>query len=114
MNTKTKGKAGESYAALYLKKKHYKIVEQNFRCRYGEIDIIARDNGTLVFVEVKARKNTDFQRPAESVSAKKQKRIITAAKYYLMQNLISDAVCRFDVIEVTGEQINHITDAFSV
>ncbi len=114
MNTKTKGKAGELFAVLYLKKKHYKIVEQNFRCRFGEIDIIARDNGALVFVEVKTRKNTDFQRPAESVNARKQKRIITAAKYFLMQNLISDVACRFDVIEVMGEEINHITNAFTL
>lgn len=110
------GSAGESAAAVYLKKKGYKILGQNYSCRYGEIDIIARQGRYVVFVEVKTRKNENYAQAREFVTRGKQERVISAAMLWLQQNDI-DLQPRFDVIEVVGEgkarQIRHVEDAFS-
>lgn len=110
------GSAGESAAAVYLKKKGYKILGQNYSCRYGEIDIIARRGSYVVFVEVKTRKNERYAQAREFVTRPKQERIISAAMLWLQQNE-TELQPRFDVIEVVGEgkdrQIRHIEDAFS-
>ena len=112
MITKFAGRAGEDAAATYLKKRGYKIVERNFRTRLGEIDIIAKHKNVLVFVEVKARADLSFQRPAESVTADKQRKIALTALYFLSANGLDDVPCRFDVIEVVGKDVNHIINAF--
>ena len=98
------GKTGEKLAAKYLEKSNYKIIKQNFRCKQGEIDIIAIDEHgiekEIVFVEVKTRTNLGFGRPAEAVDEIKRKHIVKTAKYFLYSNNIKEESVRFDVIEV--------------
>jgi len=109
------GSAGESAAAAYLKKKRYKILGQNYSCRFGEIDVIARQGDYVVFVEVKTRRNENFAQAREYVTRAKQERVIKAAMLWLQQNDL-DLQPRFDVIEVVGEgkmqRITHIENAF--
>ena len=109
------GKKGENVAAHYLKKKGYKIVEQNFTTPFGEIDIIAWDKTTLVFIEVKTRQNTRYGQPFESVTRKKMEKISKVALYYL-KRFKSLPPARFDVLNIiyfdNRPQINLITDAF--
>jgi putative endonuclease len=116
-STHALGKSGEERALRYLKNKKYKILAQNFRQFRGEIDIIALDIDTLVFVEVKTRKSTDFGLPEESVTPSKQRQIKKVAQGFLMKNNLQDAECRFDVISVNPDQdqgyrIRHIRNAF--
>ena len=111
------GKSGEQAAIGYLRKKNYKIVEKGFRLFRGEIDIIAYDKKTLVFIEVKTRKSTDFGPPEESVTLYKQHQIKKVAQGYLARNKYQDIECRFDVISLifnNKEQysIYHIQNAF--
>ena len=111
------GKSGEDIAIDYLKNKKYKIVDKGFRFLRGEIDIIAYDGETLVFVEVKTRKNTRFNQPEESVTPAKRKQLRRVAQGYLLRQHIDDVECRFDVLslsydEFKGYTIKHITDAF--
>ena len=119
MNTKTIGDFGEEAVSEYLIGKGYRILSRNFHSRYGELDIVANDNGCIVFVEVKTRKNSNYGNASEYVNYYKQKKIITTAKYFLKDNI--DAEIRFDVCEVyytiNGENfviddINHIENAF--
>lgn len=113
------GAWGEALAAEYLYKKGYRILENGYRCRFGEIDLIAEDGGFLVFVEVKLRKSSNFAQGREFVNQKKQERLrITASLYFAEHE--TDLLSRFDVIEIyapegtqTGlPEINHIEDAF--
>ncbi len=97
------GKRGEEVTSERLVSLGWEIVEKNFRCRGGEIDIIARDSGTLVFVEVRSRRRSDFMSPAESVDYRKQQKLILTARYYLYTKGL-DCDCRFDVSEVLFEQ----------
>jgi len=111
------GKSGEETAARYLKNKKFRIVKRNFRFLKGEIDIIAYDRETLVFIEVKARKSKEFGLPEESVTPSKQRQIKRVAKGFLVKNNLHDVECRFDVLslsfnEKNGYQINHLQDAF--
>jgi len=110
------GKEGESLAAAYLRQKGWKIEATNYRCRAGEVDIVARSNSHLVFVEVKTRKNTDIISPLRSVHRHKQQRIARAAIYYMKKQGLNSlrTPCRFDVITVnktTGE-VGHWPGAF--
>ncbi len=104
------GAAGEKEASKYLQSKGYQIITNNFRSRFGEIDIIANDNGTTVFVEVKTRTSSQFGSPADSVSYFKLKKIVKTSQYYISRFNISDY--RYDVVEVMFEgsefKINHI------
>lgn len=113
MDKRETGRRYEIFAAEYLKKQGYQIVGQNFACRQGEIDIIARDGAYLVFVEVKYRKTPGSGTPAEAVNRKKQQKIRQAAKYYLYrENYGEEVPCRFDVVSIAGENISLIRDAF--
>ncbi len=94
------GQEGETIAADYLKKRGYKIVEQNFRCSIGEIDLIAWEGETLVFVEVKARSSSQFGGPEGAVTLRKQEKIIRVASAYLQQKKLLTVLCRFDVVAV--------------
>ena len=94
------GKFGEDVATRFLQQKDYKILERNFRCKQGEIDIIAKENNYLVFVEVKTRSNLYFGTLAEAVTYSKRQHIIKSAKVYLKINNIKDILIRFDVVEV--------------
>ncbi len=101
MNEKQQlGKIGENIASEYLKKKGYLILERNFACRQGEIDIIAKDEKEFVFVEVKTRRNLKFGYPAEAVTNIKQKHMQKTAQYYLYKNKLNGRYVRFDVIEI--------------
>lgn len=107
------GKWGENLACNYLAERNYKILERNFLCRQGEIDIIAKDvtQKTLVFIEVKTRSNLKYGNPAEAVNQEKQKHMKQAIQYYLYKNRIKNTPIRIDVIEVYIVQnckINHI------
>lgn len=106
------GIMGESQAEEYLKKKKYKIVARNYRNILGEIDIVAKQKDTTVFVEVKKRETYRFGRPSEAVDVVKQQKLRKVALYYLKQFKLLDTPCRFDVIEIVGDNINHIENAF--
>ena len=106
------GAIGEMCATEFLKKQKYKIIDRNFRCKQGEIDIIARDKKTIVFVEVKARESAEFGQPSEYVTKSKIDKIKKAALVYLHENGLDDADVRFDVVEILGEEINLIKNAF--
>ena len=93
----------------------YKIVETNYKNRIGEIDIIALDKSTIVFVEVKTRLSAAFGLPQEAVNLKKQQKIFNTAQLYLMQTHQFGKPCRFDVIAILGDEdykLNHIINAF--
>ena len=119
-NTKTPhalGKSGEEIALHYLENKKYKIIARGFRLFRGEIDIIAYDRKTLVFVEVKTRKSRDFGFPEESVTPSKQQQIRKIAHGFLVKNNLQDVECRFDVISLSfneneGYSVRHIKNAF--
>jgi len=98
-----KGKKGEALAEKFLKKKGYRIIEKNFRTRFGEIDLIALDHGTLVFVEVKARGGTGFGSPMAAVGARKQSHLTMAANIYMEEKGLEDIAMRFDVVGIVGE-----------
>ena len=112
-NKRMEGSRYEQLAARYLEQKGMDVLELNYRCRTGEIDIIARDGGYLVFVEVKYRRNDKMGDPKEAVDRKKQKKISMTASYYLMRECgRMDIPCRFDVAAVLGEQIEVVKNAF--
>jgi len=92
------GKDAERGAASFLKKRKYRILEANYRCRYGEIDLIALDGETLVFVEVRARTTERFGSPEESVDRRKQRRISMSALNYIAQRGLGEMAARFDVV----------------
>ncbi len=94
---------GEELAADYLKKKHYKLISMGYRCRFGEIDLIASDRKHLVFVEVKLRRSSSFAQAYEFVDIYKQARLRTTAELYLAQNP-THLEPRFDVIEIYAPQ----------
>ncbi len=112
MNKRKNGAQGEAEARAYLEKKGAKILEMNWRRPTGEIDIIARLGGTLLFVEVKRRATLRFGRPAEAVDRAKQAHILRTAALYLQEHRLEDAPLRFDVIEVLPDGIRHIEAAF--
>ncbi len=109
MDRRDMGMFGEQKAAEMLLRSGYRILERNFRCRSGEIDIVAMTGMTLVFVEVKSRTSDLYGTPAESVTKKKQERIRRTAMYYLKTHDRRYNDIRFDVVEVF---FDHIVDAF--
>ena len=94
------GETGEELACRELRRRGYAVVARRFRTRFGEIDIIARDGETLVFVEVKARSSPEFGAPAEAVTPRKQHTISLMASEYLLRTGSTAAPCRFDVVAV--------------
>ena len=112
------GKWGENLACKYLEENNYKIIQRNFLCRQGEIDIIADDTikKELVFIEVKTRSNLKYGNPAESVNKQKRRHMKQVAKYYMYQNSINKYAIRFDTIEVYIQKehcnIHHIKQIF--
>lgn len=109
------GRWGEARAAEFLAAAGYEIIERNWRCEYGEIDLIVRRAGVLVFVEVKARSSKRFGYPEEAVTPAKQQHLIEAAQTYLQEHPGQDGDWRIDVIAVQraadGPQIHHIENA---
>jgi len=117
VTTQAVGRTGEGIALDHLRRKKYKIVETGFHFLRGEIDIIARDGPTLVFVEVKMRTGTGFGRPEEAVTPAKQRQIRKVAEGYLMVRRLGDVPCRFDVISIGpgdrgGTTVEHFENAF--
>jgi len=100
------GKESESIAVRYLKKNGYKILEQNYRNKLGEIDIIAKDKKTLVFVEVKARRSGGYGSPKWAITPKKQRKISMVALYYLKATKQNKVKARFDVVAISSSQDN--------
>jgi putative endonuclease len=94
------GKIGENAAARHLQSQGYAILERNWTCAAGEIDIVARHRDTLVFVEVKTRTSDEFAAPAESVTAHKRRHLIACAKMFLAARAKGECPCRFDIVEV--------------
>jgi putative endonuclease len=96
----TTGKEGEKIAAAYLKKNGYRIIEINFRCPIGEIDIVAKEKNDLVFVEVKTRKSINLGYPEQAVGIRKQKKMSQLALWYLQKRKIAEINARFDVVAI--------------
>lgn len=112
-NNRKKGSEYEKIAADFLINNGLDIVQFNYVSKRSEIDIIARDKDTLVFVEVKYRTDSSYGYPFEAVDIKKKQRIKNGAKYYLIEkNLYDEVACRFDVISILGKEIIWIKDAF--
>lgn len=106
LNNLALGKKGEEKASDFLQKLGYKILERNFRTKFGEIDIVAKHKGEIVFVEVKTRSNDNFGLPEESVRKKKLLHLKRCASYYILKNRI-DLPCRFEVLSILwGENIS--------
>lgn len=110
------GDAGEKAAEAFLRRRGYVVVERNFRCPLGEIDLIALDRGTLVFVEVKTRGSGAFGTPAEGIGRQKRERLRRAAETWIGRKRLHDRPARFDVVEVYWEadrpRCELIADAF--
>ena len=118
MDKHSLGQFGEEQAARYLRRRFYSILERNYRCRFGEIDLIAKRGGVLAFVEVKLRRDDSHGEAREFVTALKQQRVIAAAQHWLGLHE-TELQPRFDVIEIYAPEgpegrvkINHIENAF--
>ncbi len=117
LNRRRVGDRGETLALEYLAEKGFTPIERNYRTRFGEIDLVVRDEGTLVFVEVKLRQGTDFGDPLEAVTPRKQARIRRVAELYLAEKEAGfDEEVRFDVVGIllgVGKpKVRHVEDAF--
>ena len=109
-----RGKDAEAHAARFLEAQGLKIVERNYHCRYGEIDLIARDDATLVFVEVRARKSSAFGGAGASITASKRQKLTRTALHYLA-GIGRTPQCRFDAVLLSGtngQEIEWIKNAF--
>ncbi|MBE6020599.1 MAG: YraN family protein [Clostridiales bacterium] len=103
-----KGKWGEDKAEAFLKKKGYSIIERNYRCRWGEIDIIAERDGTIHFVEVKTRTSDRFGSPLEAVTHEKMHHIMRTAQYYIYRNSLEKYEMSLDGIAVCEDRIDFV------
>ena len=112
------GRKGEEVALRFLKKRGYQIIERNYVCKMGEMDIIAREKDILVFVEVKTRTSTMFGPPQLAVNSKKQSQMSKVALYFLKEKKLEDVKARFDVVAILlgqkGAEIELIKDAFDL
>lgn len=113
-----RGQDGEAIAAEFLKGLGYRIQERNYRVRQGEVDIIAWDGATLVFVEVKAKSGTGFGYPEEMVGPRKQRTLAQVAMAYIQQQQVADTALRFDVVAIrlndqAAPEVIHYPAAFS-
>jgi putative endonuclease len=112
------GKRGEALAEAYLLRKGFQILKKNYRYGHKEIDLIAKDGNTIVFVEVKAGRSKSFGAPHERVDLRKQRNLIDAANDFIQKEKVGDCDFRFDVLAITFEKgkedIDHIKNAFMV
>ena len=113
VTTRELGDVTESLACRYLEEKGFKLLERNFNCRFGEIDLIMQDSDSLVFVEVRYRRSNNFGSGAESITASKQSKLIKTASAYLQRHAkLNKYPARFDVVSITGsietDNINNI------
>ncbi len=105
------GAEAERRAAEYLVSRGFRCLDRNFSCTGGELDLVCDDAGTLVFVEVRARKSDDHGAPEETIGATKRRRLVLAARHYLMR-MEREPPCRFDVVAIEGETLRHLRNAF--
>jgi putative endonuclease len=112
------GKEGERIAEQYLKKKGYRLIERNYRCAAGELDLIVLDHRVVVFVEVKTRTGHGFGSPFEAVEFRKQRKMIQAAQYFLAEKKLQQRDARFDVVGISwagrDPMVEHIENAFEL
>lgn len=114
------GAKGEKLAAKFLKRGGYRIIQSNYRCKLGEIDIIAERDRTIVFVEVRTKQTEEFGPPQYSINAAKRRQISKAALSYIREKNLVEQSCRFDVIGITFSsksrkpKIEHIENAFEL
>lgn len=112
------GKIGEDIAESYLIKNNYEIIERNFSCRQGEIDIIAKYKNEIIFIEVKTRSNNKYGNPIDAVTYFKKNHMLKSIQYYLFSKKLEDCFIRIDIIEVykKGDRffINHIKNAINI
>jgi putative endonuclease len=106
------GKTGEDLACGELERRGYAIIARRHRCRSGELDVIARDGATLVFVEVKARNGHAFGDAAAAVTWQKRRRIVRLAGEYVMQHHLTDCPCRFDVVSIQFDAGRPVIEVF--
>jgi putative endonuclease len=118
MQKKELGRKGEELALRFLKKRGYRIIEKNYTCKMGEMDIIGKEKDTFVFIEVKTRTSTSFGPPQLAVDAKKQSQMSKVALHFLKEKNLEDVKARFDVVAILlgpkGEEIELIKDAFDL
>jgi putative endonuclease len=112
------GKEGERIAELFLRKKGYKLVERNYRCAAGELDLVMLDHRVIVFVEVKTRTGIGYGTPLEAVESRKQQKMIYAAQFFISAKKLGQREGRFDVVGISwaGAQplVEHIENAFEL
>lgn len=112
-NNREVGALYEQRAGEYLKSLGYQILEYNYRCKIGEIDIVAKKDGYLVFVEVKYRRRNGQGHPAEAVTPAKQRKLSKAAQFYCLVHGVTEGIsCRFDVVSILGDNMELIENAF--
>jgi len=112
------GKRGETLAISFLKKNGYRIIESNFRCRYGEIDIVAQDGKTVAFIEVKTKTSNRFGSPTQAIDSRKQRQVSKTALAYISQKRLTNYSARFDVVGInikgSNSEIELIKNAFEL
>ena len=108
-----RGEPYENLAAAFLEGQGLRVLERNYRCRFGEIDLVARSGTVLVFVEVRARRSAAFGGAAGSITGAKRRRLLAAARHYIVRRRVAGA-CRFDVVLLQGDEprIEWVTNAF--
>jgi putative endonuclease len=113
-STRSVGLTAEGVAAAFLEERGFVILHRNVAAAGGELDLVAQDGDTLVFVEVRSRASTELGDPVETISATKRGRIVRAARAFLVaQGLDEERVaCRFDVVTISGEEVTHLPGAF--
>ncbi|MGE0681562.1 MAG: YraN family protein [Candidatus Binatia bacterium] len=118
MEKRDLGRQGEQTAEQFLRERGYEIVTRNYRCTYGEIDLVARSRATLVFVEVRTQSGPTFGDPLESITQRKQRQIAKAALHYVVRQQVENQPLRFDVIGIfwnnSPPQIVHVKGAFEL
>lgn len=112
MNKRAKGTYFEEKAEKYLEDKGYEILERNYRIRRAEIDLIAKNENTIVFVEVKYRKTSNYGYAQEAVNRKKQQKIYLAAQFYITEKNLTNYDIRFDIISINNNKLDWIQDGF--
>jgi putative endonuclease len=108
------GSGGEDVASAWLEAQGYRVVERNWRCRSGEVDLIVRRGSLTVFVEVKERRSGSHGRGLEAVTWTKRRRVVRAARLYAAARGLTDTDLRFDVVSVDGREVRHEPGAFDV
>ncbi|MDD5434260.1 MAG: YraN family protein [Nitrospira sp.] len=113
-DTRAKGRHGEEMAAEYLVNQGYRVLEKNYRNHFGEIDIIAEESGTIVFIEVKLRNLNSYGSPEAAVDTWKQLRLSRTAAGYIAEKRVTERPCRFDVVSIYKGKVDLIRDAFEL